>query len=227
MKHFGATKYHLVGYVIDVKWDIITMYLFTHFIYFVIECKTRWRSIRDLYHRKRKDEKKGKHSRSQWEYMETLSFLEDFTTEKKSDANADIPSDEEESSSRSNEHFPQNYMNLIALPFSIGSEINNYKRPSDEEPLVGAKKIKCEPTEADPKTEHETVRLLRDIRDATQVIRHPIQMFFDSMANTVMGFPPALAAEAKLKVCQIVTELECRILDEAGMGEAGEPDATF
>ncbi|XP_030762546.1 uncharacterized protein LOC115887295 [Sitophilus oryzae] len=49
----------------------------------VQECKTRWRSLRDLYHRKKKDQKMGKKIRSPWEYMEHMAFLEDFTTEKK------------------------------------------------------------------------------------------------------------------------------------------------
>lgn len=36
------------------------------------------------------------------------------------------------------------------------------------------------------------------------------------MAKTVVSFPPAQAAEVKLKVCQIVTEMECKVLDMGG-----------
>ncbi|KAK5648132.1 hypothetical protein RI129_003024 [Pyrocoelia pectoralis] len=37
---------------------------------------------------------------------------------------------------------------------------------------------------------------------------HPLKLFFASMAETVMGFPPALAVRAKMKVLQVITELE-------------------
>ncbi|KAJ8946494.1 hypothetical protein NQ318_001769 [Aromia moschata] len=194
----------------------------------VIECKTRWRSLRDLYHRKKKDRKKGKRARCQWEYMESLSFLDDFTTERKLDANPDDSSeekDEDNSASKSTEQFPQgNYMNLIAVPFNLNeSQITNLKRSATEDAIseTGGKKVKSEPVEAEDEVreENETVQLLREIRDATRAKRHPIRTFFDSMANTVMSFPPALAAEAKLKVCQIVTELECRMLDEAELAD--------
>ena len=60
------------------------------------------------------------------------------------------------------------------------------------------------------------LHLLREIRDLTKSREHPITTFFESMAKTVMQFPPARAAETKLKVCQIVTEMECRILEESG-----------
>ncbi|KAK4881933.1 hypothetical protein RN001_005252 [Aquatica leii] len=37
---------------------------------------------------------------------------------------------------------------------------------------------------------------------------HSLKLFFSSMAVTVMAFPPALAVRAKMKVLQIITELE-------------------
>ncbi|KAJ8968726.1 hypothetical protein NQ314_002149 [Rhamnusium bicolor] len=187
----------------------------------VNECKTRWRSLRDLYHRKRKDEKKGKKTRCQWEYMEMLSFLDNFTTERKLETNQEESSEEKEENhtNKSIEHFAPNYMNLIALPFNINdSQMSNFKRPGSEDgATIGNKRLKSDFNEEEIKEEAESIQLLREIRDATQAKQHPIKMFFDSMANTVMSFPPALAAEAKLKVCQIVTELECRMLDESGL----------
>lgn len=60
------------------------------------------------------------------------------------------------------------------------------------------------------------LHLLREIRDLAKSRDNPIITFFDSMAKTVTKFPPAQAAEVKLKVCQIVTEMECKILEETG-----------
>lgn len=86
--------------------------------------------------------------------------------------------------------------------------------------------MKSDHIEESNKAESDVIHLLRDIRDATQTKHNPIKLFFDSMASTVMGFPPALAAEAKLKVCQIVAELECRMLSDTGCIDA-EPDVNF
>ncbi|KAJ8921404.1 hypothetical protein NQ315_003020 [Exocentrus adspersus] len=190
------------------------------------DCKTRWRSLRDLYHRKRKDVKKGKRSRSHWEYMDMLGFLDNFSIDKKFDTKKEEdttdPKEEDSNETKTGDQFPSNnYMNIIALPFGM-SDQHSFKLPNPEDTKIESKKIKTEPTEEATKIDGDIVHLLRDIRDATQVKQHPIKLFFDSMASTVMGFPPSLAAEAKLKVCQIVSELECRMLDEAGCvdGEA-------
>lgn len=40
----------------------------------------------------------------------------------------------------------------------------------------------------------------------------PIQRFFKSMASTVSTFPPELALEAKMRIFNIVSEMELRIL---------------
>ncbi|XP_060526170.1 uncharacterized protein LOC132701896 [Cylas formicarius] len=174
----------------------------------VQDCKTRWRSLRDLYHRKKKDEKKGKRPRISWEYMEAMSFLESFLSEKERKAlREEDPDDIDEDKP------------LAALASKSTQEVdpprpqkedNNHSNPS--------KKIKVEKPDAYHQF-HETsltLQLLREIRDATRHKQDPVMTFFESMAKTVMTFPAALAAEAKLKVCQIVTEIECRLLDETG-----------
>ena len=43
---------------------------------------------------------------------------------------------------------------------------------------------------------------------------NPIMTFFQSMAQTVMTFPPYLAVEAIAKICQIVTDLEYRSISQ-------------
>lgn len=37
---------------------------------------------------------------------------------------------------------------------------------------------------------------------------HPVRLFFNSMAETVMNLPPRLQVDAKMKVFQIITDLE-------------------
>ncbi|XP_023310685.1 uncharacterized protein LOC108908641 [Anoplophora glabripennis] len=116
-------------------------------------------------------------------------------------------------------------MNIIALPFGM-NEQHSFKIPAPEETKIETKRLKLDNPEDNIKAESDVVHLLRDIRDATRAKQHPIKMFFDSMASTVMGFPPALAAEAKLKVCQIVAELECKMLNETGCID-GQSDVNF
>lgn len=42
--------------------------------------------------------------------------------------------------------------------------------------------------------------------------KNPTQKFFESMADIVSKFPPHLIAETRLKVCQVVTEMELKML---------------
>ncbi|XP_054266996.1 uncharacterized protein LOC128989152 [Macrosteles quadrilineatus] len=43
---------------------------------------------------------------------------------------------------------------------------------------------------------------------------HPVDMFFLSMAEVVKQFPPHIITEARLKVCQVVSELELKAMQE-------------
>lgn len=45
----------------------------------------------------------------------------------------------------------------------------------------------------------------------TMKTEHPIEIFFKGIAQTVMSFPPNLAAQAKFRVCQVVSELEYKL----------------
>lgn len=53
-------------------------------------------------------------------------------------------------------------------------------------------------------------RLAERFRFETPKERSPTHKFFDSMADIVAEFPPHLVAEARLKVCQIVNEIEMK-----------------
>lgn len=59
---------------------------------------------------------------------------------------------------------------------------------------------------------------------------HPVDLFFSAMAEVVKNLPPQLVAEARTKVCQVVSELECKALDIASQSKFNqshtEPAAT-
>lgn len=44
--------------------------------------------------------------------------------------------------------------------------------------------------------------------------RHPLDLFFKSMCETAKTFPAHIAAETKLKICQVVNEMEIKMLKE-------------
>lgn len=60
------------------------------------------------------------------------------------------------------------------------------------------------------KKSKERTNLLKEVLQKPAVPEHPIKLFFNSMAETVMSLPPRLQVEAKMKVCQIITDLEYR-----------------
>ncbi|CAG9772583.1 unnamed protein product [Ceutorhynchus assimilis] len=175
----------------------------------VTDCKTRWRSLRDLYHRKKKDQRMGKKIRSPWEYMDSISFLEKFTTEKR--ALQDDPLEDQ-----------QDDENKIDIKLEFDADLPSTSTSENgttsiEEPTPSKKqKLIKEEGHSFLHDNSAILHLLREIRDLAKTRENPIMTFFDSMAKTVVKFPPAQAAEVKLKVCQIVTEMECRILEETG-----------
>ncbi|KAL1506084.1 hypothetical protein ABEB36_005514 [Hypothenemus hampei] len=174
----------------------------------VPDCKTRWRSLRDLYHRKKKEQKSGKKLRSSWEYMEAMKFLEKFTSERKPLQNDTLEEPEPED---------------IKMEIKLELQDNDFPTPSTSshngntiiEESPSPKRSRFEDTHI--LYENSTVlHLLTEIRDLAKTKENPTMAFFDSMAKTVIRFPPAQAAEVKLKVCQLVTEMECKILEESG-----------
>ncbi|ENN81998.1 uncharacterized protein LOC109546199 [Dendroctonus ponderosae] len=170
----------------------------------VLDCKTRWRSLRDLYHRKKKEQKMGKKLRAPWEYMESMKFLEKFTTEKKV---------AQEDTSDAQDEDTKIDIKLEFDPSTPTTSTNQNGASSDE--CIPAKKPRIE--EIYQSYDNSAIlHILQEIRDLSKKKDDPITTFFDSMAKTVVSFPPAQAAEVKLKVCQIVTEMECKILDMSG-----------
>ncbi|RZF41332.1 hypothetical protein LSTR_LSTR000046 [Laodelphax striatellus] len=56
---------------------------------------------------------------------------------------------------------------------------------------------------------------------------HPVDNFFSNMADIVKTFPPHLIAEARMKVCQIVSELELRALQRDDLVLAPPPSSNL
>ncbi|XP_022182979.1 uncharacterized protein LOC111042616 [Myzus persicae] len=50
--------------------------------------------------------------------------------------------------------------------------------------------------------------------------KHPVEIFFEGLAKTVMSLPPALASEAQLKINSILIDLKYRSLDTKAHGQA-------
>ncbi|XP_066251015.1 uncharacterized protein [Euwallacea similis] len=169
----------------------------------VLDCKTRWRSLRDLYHRKKKEQKSGKRLRSPWEYMEAMRFLETFTNEKRSAQDNIHQEAETDQDSK------------IEIKHEFDADLpstSSYQESYIEEPIQ-SKRLRM-----DDHYLYENsaiLEILREISSLAKMREDPTMGFFECMAKTVIKFPPAKIAEVRLKVCQIVTEMECKILEDA------------
>lgn len=64
------------------------------------------------------------------------------------------------------------------------------------------------------KRQEERHNILKKLEDSFRVKKekHPIRTFFESIAETVMLFPPTLAVKAKKEVLEVVSRLELDML---------------
>lgn len=136
-----------------------------------------------------------------------MAFLEDFTTEKKSPP--EDASDDEDFKIDIKQEFDH-------TAASTAVQSNSSNSASTLEDPNPPKRTKLEDHHCSSYDNTTVLHLLQEIREMINSRSNPISIFFDSMAKTVMQFPPAQAAEVKLKVCQIVTEMECKLLEESG-----------
>lgn len=60
------------------------------------------------------------------------------------------------------------------------------------------------------KGREERLAMMKEMKEAE--CNNPIQIFFKSMASTVMTFPPELVVETRMRVNNIVSEMELRAL---------------
>ncbi|XP_063235276.1 transcription factor Adf-1-like [Bacillus rossius redtenbacheri] len=193
------------------------------------DCKTRWRTIRDSYRKSNKKLKTGSKtgspafSKSKYN-TESLKFLDETYKERASKSSINIneiiennqetqemvddcPSEEcnqfqEEESAQESTNWPSEQTSSSEL---LNSSIKKRKITVKEKMLDEIRKGR-----------EERGKILKDLlenrgQDRSQ---HPIDIFFQSMSETVKQFPPHLIAETRLKVCQVVSQMELRSLME-------------
>ncbi|XP_077301017.1 uncharacterized protein LOC143921549 isoform X1 [Arctopsyche grandis] len=97
----------------------------------------------------------------------------------------------------------------IKTESSSSSEPTLLTRPkcdSDTKPIEGSKDVREE--------SKEILKCLLTEKQTSDNTEHPVDTFFRSMATTVKSFSPQLIAETRMKVCNIVSEMELRSLSE-------------
>ncbi|XP_076258827.1 uncharacterized protein LOC143195493 isoform X2 [Rhynchophorus ferrugineus] len=151
----------------------------------VQDCKTRWRSLRDLYHRKKKDLKMGKKIRTAWEYMDNMDFMEGFTTERRQILDEDEEVSDEEG----------NFKIEIKEEFDNSMPACSFSR--QEEMVSPPKRQRADDSHCNNCDNTASLDLLKEVRELTNLRNNPIRSFFDCMAMTVMRFPAAQAAEKR------------------------------
>lgn len=100
-------------------------------------------------------------------------------------------------------------------PFDVQVQQNNLDskeifKKSHEKPR--ARGVRDRMTKEIRKGREKRLATLKETKEAKCADNHPIQIFFKSMASTVMTFPPELAVETRMRVCKIVSEMELRSL---------------
>lgn len=91
----------------------------------------------------------------------------------------------------------------------------------DEASGVPTKKFKITTPKSEERKE-DVITVLKDIRDSVKAKDHPIRLFFESIAETVIGLPVSSQAQIKFKVCQIVTEMEIKTAQSTSNGYCGK-----
>ncbi|KAI4456738.1 alcohol dehydrogenase transcription factor myb/sant-like [Holotrichia oblita] len=175
-----------------------------------VNCKTRWKSLKDVYFKKKKENKQGTGSQaihvSKWEHMDALSFLENVQTSRKHITNCSIEIIETEDLGESPTCSPSQPDIVEEVVQDTPTEdsvrrntATNKKRKISNENIVEILNKRAE----------ERTKLLKTIGEASVKPRnHPIKTFFESMAETVMTFPTFLAVQAKQEVLRVISELE-------------------
>lgn len=151
-----------------------------------------------------------------------LSFLE-----KQYDDQVQIFEADNHNSSESKMSFDVEIKNEDSLTFNDESSPTVYEESlsayngerihESEEPP--AKRIKIS-LEDDVGDKSEILGVLKEIRDSVKPKRDAIRIFFESVVETVIKFPKVMQAEAKLKVCQVISELEVKLASQENTEEA-------
>ncbi|KAL5236617.1 hypothetical protein ACI65C_004027 [Semiaphis heraclei] len=198
------------------------------------DCKTRWRTIRDSYKKTLKKMKMGTGSaaKNKSKYNDdALSFLNEQEEERRTKSSIMIEKHIENTASldcseitvSDSAHQTENYNSEMYIEPTSETSINEYDNNLNNTSNVVPNEIFKNDNEKQKKGGNKE-RLLQEIRQGReerlkmfkeikqQSENHPIQIFFKSMASTVMTFSPELVVEARNRVCNIVSEIELRAL---------------
>ena len=68
----------------------------------------------------------------------------------------------------------------------------------------------------------ERLQILKRMAEKTEEAEphNPVFTFFKSMAQTVTHFPPSIIAETRMKICQLVAQMEAKALHEQNQARA-------
>lgn len=190
-----------------------------YFFISVNECKTRWKSLRDTYNRKKKNLKQGTGSSagpsSRWEHYESMAFLDTVENERWTITNVSVPlAIDEESTDLSQPQETDVSLLLIGEDYGFSAEQNDQyevrQQTSFPERTKKRKRNSDERFwESMEKRDRERTLLLEKLM-VPEKDDNGVRSFFESMSQTVTSFPPELIAEAKAQICKIVTDLEIR-----------------
>ncbi|XP_060861708.1 uncharacterized protein LOC132938721 [Metopolophium dirhodum] len=202
----------------------------------VNDCKTRWRTIRDSYKKNLKKRRLGTGSAATTKSKyndDSLSFLDNIENERRTTSNISV----EKKACNDNTNYSEMAVNdsfdqteeiepekelllkssepLLDMPIDDklpNTEINHSLIDSFTKPCEKKTTRRAQDKILDEikKGREERLAALREMKQQESI--DPIQTFFKSMASTVSMFPPESVVEAKMRIFNIVSEMELRLL---------------
>ncbi|KAG5880792.1 hypothetical protein JTB14_010458 [Gonioctena quinquepunctata] len=199
------------------------------------ECKSRWKNIRDNYHKHKRKQKQGTGSAAsakppKWALYEYLKFLDNEKSERQSISNvSEAATSIEENTNR--EHSDEEFDTSVDVDSVVDDDLSS--PPLSDYPTLSKKlrqnvitdKSRCSTPESNAgststkRTQRKNVflenfeeRSKQRLRMLSSLIQKPeddeVDLFFKSIAMTVKQLPPHLIAKAKLETLTLVTELQ-------------------
>ncbi|CAH2107704.1 unnamed protein product [Euphydryas editha] len=225
----ASDKYHKDYVLKHKRWEEISLVVGIP----VSDCKKRWKSLRDQFNKKKKRESTGaEKTNSSWEYSSLMSFLLDTDERRETITNLDGQQavvevqikDEERQHDQQNEEEQRKQQDEEELRYQQSEEQQPTDDEISEDDFVNTDKITVlqNKRRATKRNLSEPLMKMLVKRDAqwsalyekiiNKPLEHktPMQKFFDSMADIADKLPPHLQAEIRLKVCQIVTDIEIK-----------------
>uniref|UniRef100_A0A6P7FF07 Transcription factor Adf-1-like n=1 Tax=Diabrotica virgifera virgifera TaxID=50390 RepID=A0A6P7FF07_DIAVI len=186
------------------------------------ECKKRWRSLRDQYHKKRKELGTGPTGvDTSWEYGTLLSFLSDSEQEKRESRTNQ--STIQQTLSSPTQHFLEDDTQNTGQEEIEEDDIHESMQGNIQREMQKNTQKRAETPNPKRSRHNSTLELLNKRQDERSLVykrileNHgssqpsAIRKFLDSMADIVETFPPRDQADIRLKVCQLVTEREIQL----------------